>query len=517
MLFLVSFYFLDLRFVITRTFDEDTRYDWLKPQWLWAKRGVTQVGRLGQGNPIPGRDRILPAYNQHATVGGGLLLQTQSEFDKKRTCTGVKQDGFAIQNRELVADEWGQVRFDLLFETPASPSTIQAKLEALFDLRLIAPLVNDGEEVTLLSAPALIAGVYESESLKTSKGYREPRIGKDCTTKATSGTVSSASEAPQVVLIDLERELGTEVGPPIQCSEPCEAELRLFGASVNGAELLVWHLTPTISGPTNPRLADAAWSAAFGLSWLIGQIHELAVFKSRVNDYQRTGQSILPDLVRTSIKNRNNRFGRQMFGGWDTKEVVSVAVHSLWIARGEADEHLKELQSFVRDERDAGGITGNLRRIVIQAKSLTVNNNINEIVNEGNMTNPTQNTGSTVLSGTFTGSNVNVASTLTNVSQNIGSLPNADQATRDELQKLIASLHDELQKLPVDKKELVDAVTSTTGDVIDKAKQGTPNRTLLKIAIDGMKRAAETLKDVAPPVVSIATTIAGVIAKLHGL
>ncbi|HXP05783.1 MAG TPA: hypothetical protein VN808_16810, partial [Stellaceae bacterium] len=147
MLFLVSFYFLDLRFVITRTFDEDTRYDWLKPQWLWAKRGVTQVGRLGQGNPIPGRDRILPAYNQHATVGGGLLLQTQSEFDKKRTCTGVKQDGFAIQNRELVADEWGQVRFDLLFETPASPSTIQAKLEALFDLRLIAPLVNDGEEV----------------------------------------------------------------------------------------------------------------------------------------------------------------------------------------------------------------------------------------------------------------------------------------------------------------------------------------------------------------------------------
>jgi hypothetical protein len=119
--------------------------------------------------------------------------------------------------------------------------------------------------------------------------------------------------------------------------------------------------------------------------------------------------------------------------------------------------------------------------------------------------------------GTISGSNVNIASTLTNVSQSIGALPKADQTTKDELQKLVTSLFEQLKTVPAEKKEQAEAVSAQVADVVDKAKQDNPNKSLLQIAIGGLKSAADMLKDVAPAAVSLATSIGGIIAKLHGL
>lgn len=124
---------------------------------------------------------------------------------------------------------------------------------------------------------------------------------------------------------------------------------------------------------------------------------------------------------------------------------------------------------------------------------------------------------SSVTIGTVSGSIVNIDSLLENVTQNIAAMPVTDKSKIDQLQKLVAELFVELKKVPADHQELAEAVSSQTADVIEKAKQEKPNKTLLQIATQGLKSAAETLKDVAPPVISLAASIAAIIAQIHGI
>jgi hypothetical protein len=499
MLYLVSFHFLDLRFVITRAIEDEPRYPWLKPQWLWAERNVLQVGRLGTGRPIPGRDRILPAFSRHATVEGGLILQTRAEFAKHHLMQGIEQDGFRIRNREVVADEWGQVRFDLLIEgTESQMCTTGQKVDSLLGLKMIAPL-DQGSEITLADSGVLIARIYEAESLKTSRGYRDKKL-RDEAVAATAGTVYIAAD-PQVILIDLASELTNESSPVTTYDAPGQGTLAVLKLKGEAPVSLCWHLVADSAKAEETEATEAAWSAAFGLSWLIGHVHELAVFYSRVAEYEKTGPHILPDLVRTAIKNRNNQFGAQRFGGWIPSEVVAATMHELWIARGKAVEHLKEIQTFAEDPRDRGGITGNIVRIINIAEKITMSSTTTNI-------------------GSISGSNVNIASTLTEVTQSIGGLPKADQSAKEELTKLVAQLNDQLQKLSTekpDRKDQIEAVAVSTKELMEKAKQDKPNRTLLQVAVDGVKSVAKTLGDVAPAVLSTVTTIAGIIATLHGL
>ena len=122
----------------------------------------------------------------------------------------------------------------------------------------------------------------------------------------------------------------------------------------------------------------------------------------------------------------------------------------------------------------------------------------------------------TVISGTVTGSVLNLDSTLTNVTQSIGTLPQADQTTKDELQKLVVDLFEQLKKVPPQNKEVADAIAVQTEDVVEKALQEKPNKTLLQTAVGGLKTMADTLQTVAPSVVSLVTSIAGIIGKLFG-
>jgi hypothetical protein len=120
------------------------------------------------------------------------------------------------------------------------------------------------------------------------------------------------------------------------------------------------------------------------------------------------------------------------------------------------------------------------------------------------------------LSGDFRGAIVNIKSTLTNVQQSVGEIPTSDMTARKELEKLIGQLSEALQKVPADHQEQAEAVAETAKVLVDTAKAEKPNKTMLQVSGEGLKRAAQNLAEVAPIVVSIAGQVVMTIAKLTG-
>jgi hypothetical protein len=118
------------------------------------------------------------------------------------------------------------------------------------------------------------------------------------------------------------------------------------------------------------------------------------------------------------------------------------------------------------------------------------------------------------MSGDFRGAFINIKSTLTNVQQTIGDISTDDVDTRMELEKLIGQLSDALQKVPAEKEEQAEAVAQTAKALIDAAKAEKPNRTLLQITGDGLKKAAQELVKATPVVLHVASQIVMSVMKL---
>jgi septal ring factor EnvC (AmiA/AmiB activator) len=120
------------------------------------------------------------------------------------------------------------------------------------------------------------------------------------------------------------------------------------------------------------------------------------------------------------------------------------------------------------------------------------------------------------MSGDFRGAFINIKSTLTNVQQSIGDISTDDPDTRKELEKLIEQLNEALQKTPVEKQEDAQAVAETAKALVDVAKAEKPNKTMLEITGEGLKKAAQNLADVMPVVLPIASQIVVTVMKLTG-
>lgn len=119
-----------------------------------------------------------------------------------------------------------------------------------------------------------------------------------------------------------------------------------------------------------------------------------------------------------------------------------------------------------------------------------------------------QHQGDTInMSGDFRGSNVNVKSTLKKVNQTIGTLPQADDAAKAELRRQIAQLNDALQQVPPEKAEEADAVTQMTEALVETANSDKPNKMMMQITGEGLKKAAANLAEIVPDVVKIAGAI----------
>jgi ElaB/YqjD/DUF883 family membrane-anchored ribosome-binding protein len=118
------------------------------------------------------------------------------------------------------------------------------------------------------------------------------------------------------------------------------------------------------------------------------------------------------------------------------------------------------------------------------------------------------------MSGDFRGANVTIKSTLTNVTQTIGSLSDAEASTKAELEELVRTLNDALQQAPDDKAEEAEAVAQYAQVLVEKAAEEKPNKTMVQITGRGLKQAAKNLADVTPTVLSIATQIVATVSKL---
>jgi len=121
------------------------------------------------------------------------------------------------------------------------------------------------------------------------------------------------------------------------------------------------------------------------------------------------------------------------------------------------------------------------------------------------------------ISGNIQNSILNIKSTLTNVQQSVGSIATDDETARQELQGLIEQLSQALQNVPDNQKEQAEAVAVSAQALVETAKADKPNKTLLQITGEGLKKAAENLSEVAPAVVSIASQVIVAIMRMKGL
>jgi ElaB/YqjD/DUF883 family membrane-anchored ribosome-binding protein len=118
------------------------------------------------------------------------------------------------------------------------------------------------------------------------------------------------------------------------------------------------------------------------------------------------------------------------------------------------------------------------------------------------------------MSGNFQGAILNIKSTLTSVSQTVAALPHVDQSAKDELQKLIKQLEEALQQIPPGKAQEGEAVAESAKQLVEAATKEKPNRTLVQITAEGLKKAAENIAGVLPTVLPITVQIAETIRRL---
>ena len=119
-----------------------------------------------------------------------------------------------------------------------------------------------------------------------------------------------------------------------------------------------------------------------------------------------------------------------------------------------------------------------------------------------------------IMSGDFRGAILNIDSTLTNLSQNIGSISNTDESAKNELTQLIEELKSALSKAPKDKTNDVEAMAWAAESLIKETTSDKANPTKIEITKDGLKKAANNIASVMPVVLIIAEKIIAVIDRI---
>jgi len=120
------------------------------------------------------------------------------------------------------------------------------------------------------------------------------------------------------------------------------------------------------------------------------------------------------------------------------------------------------------------------------------------------------------INGNFNNVILNIKSTLTNVQQSVGGMATVDESARLELQRLIGQLSQALEQIPASLKDEAEAVAASVQVLVENAKSEKPNKTMLQISGDGLKKAAENLAQVAPAVVGIATQVVAAVIRMKG-
>ncbi len=109
---------------------------------------------------------------------------------------------------------------------------------------------------------------------------------------------------------------------------------------------------------------------------------------------------------------------------------------------------------------------------------------------------------------------VNIQSTLKNVSQVIHNAPQLDDNFKAELTSLIDQLTVALTEVPDEYAEDAEAVAVEAGRLAEDVSRAKPNRRSIQISADGLKRAAQDLAAIAPPVMTIVQSILELVQKV---
>jgi hypothetical protein len=118
------------------------------------------------------------------------------------------------------------------------------------------------------------------------------------------------------------------------------------------------------------------------------------------------------------------------------------------------------------------------------------------------------------MSGDFRGAIVNIKSRLENITQTVNNAAAVDDASKVELKRLLAELKETLGQAPQERREEAEAVAMAAEDLVERGTVEKPNKTMIQISGEGLKRAAQNLADVMPTVLTIATQIVTVIQRM---
>ncbi len=110
-------------------------------------------------------------------------------------------------------------------------------------------------------------------------------------------------------------------------------------------------------------------------------------------------------------------------------------------------------------------------------------------------------TGSVVVMGSVSGG------TITNTY----TVPVSDAAKRDELQQLVGELQAMLLNVPQEHREDAEVVQIKLDDLLAKASKPKPNRKVLEIDAEGLKKASENIADITSNIVSVAAKITAIV------
>jgi hypothetical protein len=183
------------------------------------------------------------------------------------------------------------------------------------------------------------------------------------------------------------------------------------------------------------------------------------------------------------------------------KEIAEIARQSVHVIRpGQIDLLLERVDDYRKHLRNS------IEKFAIKDVQ-TVNITYTEVQKMDNIQ------GNQYNLSNFQAGILNIESTLTNVSQNVGNIPGLDQPDKDELKQLVEQLNVALQKAPPDKVDDAAAVAETTKDLVEDVSKEKPNKAKVQITLSGLKLAAENIAKVLPDVLPIALQITQFAAK----
>ena len=111
---------------------------------------------------------------------------------------------------------------------------------------------------------------------------------------------------------------------------------------------------------------------------------------------------------------------------------------------------------------------------------------------------------------------INIDSILENVTQTIGATSGLDSRQKTDLDTLVASLKADIEKIKTSHADEAQAITEALQKVVANATKPPQERkqSLLQLSTNGLKEAAELVKDVAPGLLQTAGLVAKFIVGL---